>query len=120
MARCATTAFAGAVPWSCVRGARGRFGGVGAGAGFRVSPASPFPPRVSRTVCGGLSLPVVPYPRSLVRHSMRFVHSAGSVRLRFWYSPRVLCLCVRSRSRSVRPPPPSVGLSGAYNRDFAQ
>ena len=44
-------------------------------------------------------------------HSMRSVCSAGSVRLPFWYSPRVPCLCVRSRSRGVRaPPPPWVGV----------
>ena len=76
-----------------------------AGALCRVLPVSPFPPRVSCAVCGGPSRPGVPYPRSLVRHSMRSVLSAGSVRLPFWYSPRVLCRCVRSRSRGVRAPP---------------
>ena len=65
--RCATTALAGAVPWSCVRGARSRFGGVGTGAWCRVFPVSPFQPRVSCAVCGGPSRPGVPYPRSLVR-----------------------------------------------------
>ena len=110
MAWCATTALAGAVPWLSARGARGRFGGVGAGAGCCVFPVSPFPPRVSWAVCGGPSRPGVPYPRSRVRHSMRSVRSAGSVRLPFWYSPRVLCVCVRSRSRGVRaPPPPCTG-----------
>ena len=73
--------------------------GAWAGAGFRVFPVSPFPPRVPCAVCGGLSRPGVPYPRSLVRHSMRSVRSACSVRLPFWYSPRALCVCVRSRSR---------------------
>ena len=100
--------------WSCVRGARGRPGGVGAGAESRVFFVFPFPPRVSRAVCGGPSRPVVPYPRSLVRHSMRCMGSAGSVRLPIWYSPRVLCVCVWSRSRGVRAPPPRwVGVARA-------
>ena len=104
MALCATTALASAVPRLCVRGARGRFGGVRAGTWCCVSPSSPFPPRVSRAACGGPSRPGVPYPRSLVRHSMRSVRSARSVRLPFWWSPRVLFVCVRSRSRGVRSP----------------
>ena len=88
----------------CARRSR-RFGGVGAGAGCCVFPVSPFPPRVSCAVCGGPSRLGVPYPCSLVRHSMRSLRSAGSVRLPFWFSPRVLCVCVRSRSRGVRSPP---------------
>ena len=104
MALCATTALAGAVSRLCVRGARGRFGGVRAGTWCCVSPSSPFPPRVSRVACGGQSRPGVPYPRSLVRHSMWSVRSARSVRLPFWWSPRVLFVCVRSRSRGVRSP----------------
>ena len=70
-----------------------------------VFPTSPFPPRVSRAVCGGQSCPAVPYPPSLVHHSMRSVLSACLVRLPSWYSPRVLCGCVRSRSRGVRASP---------------
>ena len=85
-------------------------GGVQAGAGSCVFPVSPCPPRVSCVVCGGPSCLGVPYPCSLVRHSMRSVHSAGSVRLPFLFSPRVLCVCVRSRSRGVRAPPPLPGL----------
>ena len=108
MALCATTALAGAVSRLCVRGARGRFGGVRAGTWCCVSPSSPFPPRVSRVACGGPSRPGVPYPRSLVRHSMWSVRSARSVRLPFWWSPRVLFVCVRSRSRGVRSPPGGV------------
>ena len=104
MALCATTALAGAVSRLCVRGARGRFGGVRAGTWCCGSPSSPFPPRVFRAACGGPSRPGVPYPRSLVRHSMRSVRSARSVRLPFWWSPRVLFVCVRSRSRGVRSP----------------
>ena len=80
--------------------------GARAGAWCRVFPVSPFPPGVSCAVCGGPSGPAVPYPRSLTRHSMRSVRSAGSVQLPFWFSPRVLCVCVRSRSRGVRAPPP--------------
>ena len=102
MALCATTALAGAVSRLCVRGARGRFGGVRVGTWCCVSPSSPFPPRVFRAACGGPSRPGVPYPRSLVRHSMPSVRSACSVRLPFWWSPRVLFVCVRSRSRGVR------------------
>ena len=104
MALCATTALAGAVSRLCVRGARGRFGGARAGTWCCVPPSSPFPPRVFRAACGGPSRPGVPYPRSLVRHSMRSVRSARSVRLPFWWSPRVLFVCVRSRSRGVRSP----------------
>ena len=37
---------------------------------------------------------------------MRSVRSAASVRLPFWYSPPVLDVSVRSRSRGVRAPPP--------------
>ena len=104
MALCATTALAGGVSPLCVRGARGRFGGVRAGTWCCVSPSSPFPPRVFRAACGGPSRPGVPYPRSLVRHSMWSVRSARSVRLPFRWSPRVLFVCVRSRSRGVRSP----------------
>ena len=82
--------------------------GAQAGAWCRVFPVSPFLPRVSCAVCGGPPRPCVPYPRSLVRHSMRSVRSAVSVRLPFWFSPCALCVCVRSRSRGVRVPPPSL------------
>ena len=37
---------------------------------------------------------------------MRSVRSAGSVWLPFWFSARVLCVRVRSRSRGIRAPPP--------------
>ena len=80
-------------------------GGVQAGTWCCVSPVSPFPPRVFRAACGGPSRPGVPYPRSLVPHSMRSVRSARSVRLPLRSSPRVLFVFVRSRSRGVRPPP---------------
>ena len=66
-----------------VRGAR-------AGTWCRVFPVSPFPPRVSCAVCSGPSRPDIPYPRSLVRHSMRSVcvfpgfRSRGSQSGRSW------------------------------------
>ena len=87
--------------WRPVRGVR-------AGTWCCVSLVSPFPPRVSRAACGRPSRPGVPYPRSLVRHSTRSVRSARSVRLPFWSSPRAPSVCVRSRSRGVRSPPPWV------------
>ena len=95
----------------CARRSR-PFQGTRTGTWCRVSLASPFPPRVPCAVCGGPSRPGVPYPRLLVCHCTRSVHSAGPVRMPFWYSPRVLCVCVRSRSRGVRPPP-SLGWCGA-------
>ena len=107
MALCATTALAGAVPRLCVRGARGWFGGSGR---YLVLCLSRFPlpaPRVPR--CVWRAVPSgCPYPCSQVRHFTRSVRSASSVRLPFWYSPRALCVCVRLRSRGVRPPPPWV------------
>ena len=87
--------------------------GVRAGTWCCVSLVSPFPPRVFRAACGGLSCPGVPYPRSLVRHSTRSVRSARSVRLPFWSSPRAPSVCVRSRSRGVRSPPPLGGVACA-------
>ena len=89
--------------WRPVRGAW-------TGAGFCVFPVSPFPPCVSCAVFGGPSRPGVPYPRSLVRHSMRSVRSSGSVRLPFWSSPAALCVCVRSRYPGVSAPSPIPGL----------
>ena len=71
-------------------------------------PAPRFPRCVWPVVPSG-----APYPRSLVRHSRRSLRSAGSVRLPFWYSPRVLRVCVGARSRDVRAPPPSPGNCGA-------
>ena len=113
MAQRATSALADAVPCSCVRGARGRSGGSGPAPGFFVFPVRPLPPRVPCAACGGSSRPRVPYPRPLVRNFMQSVRSAGLVRLLFWYSPRVLCVCVRSRSRGVRALPPSPSRCGA-------
>ena len=70
-------------PSMCARRSR-PVRGVRAGTWRCVPLVSPFPPRVSRAACGGPSCPGVPFPRLLVRHSMRSVHSASSVRLPFW------------------------------------
>ena len=113
MALCATTALGVAVPWSCVRGARGRSGGLGP-VPVPASLLCPPPlPRAPRVVCGGSFHPGVPYPRPPVRHSMRSVGSAGSVRLPLMFAPRAPWLCVRSRSRGVRALTPSPGRYGA-------
>ena len=106
------------LPWRaqclvCVCAALSAGSGVRAGTWCCVSLVSPFPPRVFRAACGGPSCPGVPYPRSLVRHSTRSVRSARSVRLPFWSSPRAPSVCVRSRSRGVRPSPPLGGVAGA-------
>ena len=79
--------------------------GAWAGAWCRVFPVSPFPPRITCTVCGGPSRPGVPYPRSLVHHSMRSVRSAGCVRFRSGL-PRVSFVCVCARSPAAFAPPP--------------
>ena len=86
-------------PSVCARRSRPVWG-ARAGTWCCVTPISPFPPRVSLAACRGPSRPGVPYPRSLVRHSTRSVRSASSVRLLF--------VCVCSRSRGVRSPPPWV------------
>ena len=97
------------MPWSCVLGARGRSGGSG-----QVPVLAPPFPRVPRGVCCGLSRPGVPFLRLLVRHFMRSVRSAGSVRLPFGSAPRVRLVWLRSCSRGVRPsPPPRVGVACA-------
>ena len=113
MAQCATTALAGAVPRPCVRGARGRFEGLGPVPGVV---SLPFPP--SRPAC-----PALRVAGRLVRVSLTFAR---------WYaiprglcvprarsgcpsvSPRVPCwVRVRSRSRGVCSPLPLVGVACA-------
>ena len=79
VALCATTASAGAVPRPCVRGARGRFGGLGPVAGVV---SLPFPP--SRPACPALRVAGRPVRVSLT--------------LARWYAiPRRLCV-PRARS----------------------
>ena len=76
MAQCATTAFAGAVTHSCVRGARGRFAGLGPVPGVV---SLPFPP--SSPACPALRLAGRPVQVSLT--------------LARWYAiPRGLCVAL--------------------------
>ena len=107
MAQCATTALAGALPRPCVRGARGRFGGLGPVPGFV---SSPFPP--SRPVCPApcvagrpvrVSLTLARWytiPRGLCVPQARSGCPSGSSRVPF------VCVCARA---PVSPPP---GLCG--------
>ena len=101
------------MPRSCVHGARSWSGRGSSQCRALCLPRSPFSALCFRAVCDRRSRPGVPYPRSVVRHSMRSVRSAGSVRLPFWYSPRIRCVCVRSRSRGAWFPLPSPGRCGA-------
>ena len=112
MVQCATTALAGAVPRPCLRGARGRFGGLGCVPGV-VSLL--FPP--SRPAC-----PALPVAGSPVRMSLTLAH---------WYaiprglcvprarsgcpsgSPRVPFACVCARAPAASAPPPLGGVACA-------
>ena len=82
-------------------------------------PVPPPPPRVSlfpratRGACCGLCHPGVPSLCLLVRHSMRSVHSAGSVPLPFGSAPCAGCVCVRSCSCGVRTLPPLISVARA-------
>ena len=89
-----------AVPPSCVRGARSRFGGVGAGAGCCVFPVSPCPPRVSCAVCGCplSSLAGKPF------HAVCAFCGLGPVAL-LVLPACPLCVCALALSRRPRPPP---------------
>ena len=82
--------------------------GVWAGAGSCISPWAPPCPRVPRGACCGLSRPGVPSLCLPVRHSMRSVRSAGSVRLPS--GPRhVSVACVRARAPAAYTPSPPFG-----------
>ena len=82
-------------------------GGVRAGTWCCVSLVSPFPPRVFRAACGGPSPPGVPYPRSLVRHSMRSVRSARSGPVALPVVPACpFRVCALALTRCPLPPPP--------------
>ena len=106
VAQCATTALAGAVPRPCVRGARGRFGGL------RPVPASvslPFPP--SRPACPALRVAGLPVrvsltlarwyaiPRGLCVAPARSGCPSGSPRVPF------ACVCARAPVACAPPPP---------------
>ena len=112
VAQCATTALAGAVPRPCVRGARGRFGGLGPVPGVV---SLPFPP--SRPACPALRVAGCPVRVSLT--------------LARWYAiPRGLCVprarsgcpsgspcvpfaCVCARAPAAFPPSPLAGVACA-------
>ena len=99
MALCATTALAGAVSRLCVRGARGRLGGVRAGTWCCVSPSSPFLPRVFRAACGGPSLILARWyaiPCGLCVPRARSGCPSGG--------PRVSFSCVCARALAVSAP----------------
>ena len=106
MAQCATTALAGALPWPCVRGARGWFGGLEPVPGV-VSP--PFPP--SRPACPALCVAGRPVwvsltlarwyaiPRGLCVPRARSGCPSGIPRMSF------VCVCARAPAASASPPP---------------
>ena len=96
--------------------------GVEAGAGSHFSLWAPPFPRVPPGVCCGLSRPGVPSLHLPVRHLMRSVRSAGSVRLPFGSAPIVRWVWVHSYSRAVRAstPPPSVGVARALRAVLVQ
>ena len=113
MAQCATTALAAAVPRPCVRGARGRLGGLGPVPGvvsllFRPSrPACPallvagHPVRVSLILARWYAI-----PRGLCVSRARSRCPSGSPRVPF------VCVCARAPAASA-PPPPLAGVACA-------
>ena len=112
MAQCATTALVGAVPRPCVRGARGRFGGLGPVPGVV---SLPFPP--SRPACPALRVAGRPVrvsltlarwyaiPRGLCSPRARSGCPSGS--------PRVPFACVCARAPAASAPPPLGGVACA-------
>ena len=111
-AQCATTALAGAVPCPCVRGARGRFGGLGLVPGVV---SLPFPP--SRPACPELRVAGRPVrvsltlarwyaiPRGLCVPRARSGCPSGC--------PRVPLACVCARAPAASAPPPLGGVACA-------
>ena len=105
MAQWATTALAGAVPRPCVRGACGRFGGLGPVPGVV---SLPFPP--SRPACPALRVAGRPVrvslilarwyaiPRGLCVPRARSGCPSGGPRVPF------ACVCARSPAASAPPP----------------
>ena len=105
MAQCATTAFAGAVPCPCVRGARGRFGGLGPVPGVV---SLPFPP--SRPACPALRVAGRPVRVSLTL-ARWYAIPHGLCVPRAWSgcpsgSPRVPSECVCACAPAASAPPP--------------
>ena len=107
MARCATTALAGAVPWSCVRGACCRFGGLGQVPGVVSSPHLPFRPACPALRVAGrpvrVSLALARWyaiPCGLCVPPARSGCPSGIPRVPF------VCVCARAPAASAPPPPP--------------
>ena len=105
VAQCATTALAGAVPRPCVRGARGRCGGLGVVPGVVSLPFPPSRPafpalrvagrhvRVSFTLARWYAI-----PRGLCVPRARSGCPSGSPRVPF------ACVCARAPAASATPP----------------
>ena len=105
MAQCATTALAGAVPRPCVRGARGRFGGLGPVPGAVSLPFPPSLPACPALLVAGrpvrLSLTLARWytiPRGLCVPRVRSGRPSGSPRV------PVACVCARAPAASAPPP----------------
>ena len=112
MALCATTALAGAVPRPCVRGARGRSGGLGPVPGVV---SLPFPP--SRPACPALRVAGRPVRLSLTLARWYAIPRGPCVpRARSGCpsgSPRVPFACVCARTPAASAPPPLGGVACA-------
>ena len=109
MGQCATTALAGAVACPCVRGARGRFGGLGPVPGVVSLPFPPsVPPCPALRVAGRpvrVSLTLARWyriPRALCVPRARSGCPSGS--------PRVLFACVCARAPAASAPAPLGGV----------
>ena len=103
MAQCATTALAGAVPRPCVRGARGRFGGLGPVPGVV---SLPFP--ASRPPCPTLRVAGRPVRVSLTLARWYAIPRGLCVPRPRSGSPRVPFACVCARAPAGSAPPPWV------------
>ena len=112
MAQCATTALAGAVSHPSVRGARGRFGGLGPVPGVV---SLPFPP--SRPECPGLRVAGRPVRVSLTLARWYAIpHGRCVPRARSGCpsgSPSVPFACVCAGAPAASAPPPLVGVACA-------
>ena len=103
--QCATTALAGAVARLCVRGARGRFGGLGPVPGVVSLPFPPSRPACPALRAGGrpvrVSLTLARWyaiPRGLCVLRARSGCPSGSPRVPF------ACVCARAPAASASPP----------------
>ena len=99
MAQCATTALAGAVPRPCVRGARGRVGGLGPVPGV-VSLLIP----TSRPACPALRVSLTLARWYAIPHGLCVPRARSGCPSD---SPRVpfACVCARAPAASAPPPP---------------